>query len=176
MRAWSARVAVGSGAGCFCMKRPDTLGAAEQQRLDALFETPPRLKAACEALGELHQLYLAKDPKGALEALGRFADIYSTGQIPEFSSVVDAFLARHPQILDWHHTGRPSNGRIEGTNNLPQVLRRRAHGFTNHANFEARGILVTQPDPTEPSSPNPTKPRRLKIPDSLTGPLLGGGL
>ena len=37
----------------------------------------------------------------------------------------------------------PSNGRIEGTNNLLQVLRRRAHGFTNHANFEARGILVT---------------------------------
>ncbi|WP_419947435.1 transposase [Candidatus Poriferisodalis sp.] len=46
-------------------------------------------------------------------------------------------------MLDWHHTGRPSNGRIEGTNNLLQVLRRKAHGFTNHANFEARGILTT---------------------------------
>ena len=41
---------------------------------------------------------------------------------------------RHPQA---------SNGRIEGTNNLLQVLRRTAHGFTNPRNFEARGILVT---------------------------------
>ena len=125
------------------MRKPDTLDAAERKRLDALFDAHPRLKAAWDALGELHGLYLAKDRKGALEALDRFADIYGTGQIPEFSSTVDTFLAWHEQILDWHQTGRPSNGRIEGTNNLLQVLRRRAHGFTSHANFEARGILVT---------------------------------
>ena len=125
------------------MKRPDTLDAAERARLDALFDAHPRLKAARDALGELRGLYLAADRKGALEALDRFADIYRSGQIPEFSSTLDTFLAWHKQILDWHHTGRPSNGRIEGTNNLLQVLRRRAHGFTSHANFEARGILVT---------------------------------
>ena len=124
-------------------KRPDTLDAAERARLDELFAAHPRLKAAWDALGELHGLYLAKDRKGALEAVDRFADIYGTGDIPEFSSVVDTFLAWHEQILDWHHTGRPSNGRIEGTNNLLQVLRRKAHGFTNHANFEARGLLLT---------------------------------
>ena len=28
------------------------------------------------------------------------------------------------------------------TNNLLQVLRRTAHGFTNYADFEARGILL----------------------------------
>ena len=49
----------------------------------------------------------------------------------------------HPQ--GWHHTQRASNGRIEGTNNLLQVLRRTAHGFTNPANFEARGLLITWP-------------------------------
>ena len=125
------------------MRRPDTLGAAERERLDKLFENHPRLKAAWDALGELHQLYLAKDREGALEALDRFADIYSTGEIPEFSDTVDTFLAWHQQILDWHHTGRPSNGRIEGTNNLLQVLRRKAHGFTNYTNFEARGLLLT---------------------------------
>ena len=38
---------------------------------------------------------------------------------------------------------RLGNGRIEGTNNLLQVLRRRAHEFTNYENFEARGTLVT---------------------------------
>ncbi|WP_419945855.1 transposase [Candidatus Poriferisodalis sp.] len=100
------------------MRRPDTLDRTERERLDALFETHPRLKAAWDALGELHQLYLARDPKGALEALDRFADIHSTGQTPELSSTVDTFLAWHHQILDWHHTRRPSNGRTEGTNNL----------------------------------------------------------
>ena len=36
-----------------------------------------------------------------------------------------------------------SDGRIEGINNLLQVLRRTAHGFTNPTNFQARGRLVT---------------------------------
>ncbi|WP_419551896.1 transposase [Candidatus Poriferisodalis sp.] len=124
-------------------------------RLDGLFAAHPRLKAAWAALGELHGLYLAKDRKGALEALDRFADIYRTGQIPEFSDIVDTFLAWHEEILDWHRARRPPNGRIDRTNNLPQVLRRKAHRFTNYANFEARGILITQPDNTEPSSPIP---------------------
>ena len=68
---------------------------------------------------------------------------FAAGLIPEFSDTVDTFLAWHNQILDWHHTGRPCNDRIEGTNNLLQVLRRQAHGFANYTNFEARGILVT---------------------------------
>ena len=144
------------------MRRPDKLAAAEQARLDALFAAHPRLKAAWEALGELHNLYLATDRKGALEALDRFADIYGTGDIPEFSSIVDTFLAWHNQILDWHHAGRPSNGRIEGTNNLLQVLRRRAHGFTNYANFEAPRSPPNM-NPAEPSSPNPKKRRRLNL-------------
>ena len=119
------------------------LSEAEQARLGELFAAHPRLKAAWDALAELHGLYLADDHKGALEALDRFADIYSTGQIPEFSDTVDTFLAWHDQILGWHHAGRPPNGRIDRTNNLLQVLRRTAHGFTNYANFEARGILLT---------------------------------
>ena len=125
------------------MRRPDKLSEAEQARLGELFAAHPRLNPAWDALGELHGLYLADDHKGAMAALDRFADIYATGQIPEFSDTVDAFLAWHAQILDWHRTGRPSNGRIDRTNNLLQVLRRTAHGFTNYANFEARGLLLT---------------------------------
>ena len=125
------------------MRRPDKLDAGERARLDALFAAHPRLKAAWDALAELHGLDLADDREGALEALDRFADIYRTGHIPEFSDTVDTFLAWHNQILDWHHTGRPPNGRIDRTNNLLQVLRRKAHGFTNYANFEARGLLLT---------------------------------
>ena len=87
--------------------------------------------------------YLADDRDGALEALNRFTDLYITGQLPEFHHVVDTIIAWSDQILDWHSAGRPSNGRIEGTNNLLQVLRRVAHGFTNPDNFAARGLLVT---------------------------------
>ena len=131
------------GARFVLMRRPDKLDADQRSRLDKLFAAHPRLKAAWDALSELHNLYLAEDRKGALEALDRFADIYGTGQIPEFSDVVDTFLAWHEETLGWHRAGRPSNGRIEGTNNLLQVLRRKAHGFTNYTNFEARGILLT---------------------------------
>ena len=42
----------------------------------------------------------------------------------------------------WHRCGRPSNGRLEGANNLLQVLRRVAHGFTNPNNYAARGLLL----------------------------------
>ena len=116
------------------IRRPD--------KLDAVFVGHPRLQAAWDALGELHGLYLVKDRKGALETLDRFAGIYRTGQIPEFGSVVDTYLAWHEEILGWHRAGRPPNGRIEGTN-LLQVLRRKAHSFTNYAHFEARGSPTT---------------------------------
>ena len=56
----------------------------------------------------------------------------------QYHDTVDTFIAWSDEILNWHCAGRPSNGRIEGTNNLLQVLRRTAHGFTNPRNFEAR--------------------------------------
>lgn len=95
-------------------------------------------------LQELYGLYTADDRAGALAALDRFCDLYDTGQIPEFHDVVDTFIAWSDEILAYHDDGvdRASNGRLEGTNNKLQVLRRVAHGFTNRANFEARGILA----------------------------------
>ena len=125
------------------LRRGDTLNEADRARLDKLFDAHPRLKAGWHALQELHGLYLAEDRQGALEALGRFCDLYETGELPEFHDIVDTIISWSDEILAWHHAGRPSNGRIEGTNNLLQVLRRTAHGFTNPTNFEARGILVT---------------------------------
>ena len=124
------------------LRRGDTLTDADQALLDALLDAHPRLKAARGALQELHGLYLADDRDGALEALGRFCDLYETGELPEFHDIVDTFIAWSDEILAWHHTQRASNGRIEG-NNLLQVLRRTAHGFTNPRNFEARGLLTT---------------------------------
>ena len=125
------------------LRRSDTLTDADQTRLDALFEAHPRLRSGWQALQELHGLYLTGDHQGALDALGRFCDLYETGELPEFHDTVDTIIARSDEILAWHHTDRASNGRIEGTNNLLQVLRRTAHGFTNPTNFEARGLLIT---------------------------------
>ena len=124
-------------------RRGDTLTDTDRERLRALFDAHPRLEAGWQALQELHGLYTARDHQGALDALGRFCDLYETGELPEYHDIVDTFIAWSDEILAWHHSGRPSNGRIEGTNNLLQVLRRTAHGFTNTANFEARGLLVT---------------------------------
>jgi len=125
------------------LRRGDTLTGTELARLRTLFDAHPRLEAAWKALQELHGLYTAGDHQGALDALGRFCDLYETGELPEFHDIVDTIIAWSDEILAFHHSGRPSNGRIEGTNNLLQVLRRTAHGFTNPTNFEARGLLVT---------------------------------
>ena len=126
------------------LRRADHLSDAHQAHLDRLFDAHPRLRTAWDALQELYQLYEADDPDQANQALGRFADLYATGQIPEYHQVVDTIIAWGEQILAYHTTRRRvSNGPIEGINNLLQVLRRVAHGFTNPNNYAARGILVT---------------------------------
>ena len=94
-------------------------------------------------LQELHGLYQADDHDGALEALDRFTDLYATSELPEFHHIVDTIIAGGNEIFAWHQNGRPSNDRIEGTNNLLQVLRRVAHGFTNPNNYAARALLAT---------------------------------
>ena len=51
----------------------------------------------------------------------------------EYHQAVDTIIAWGEQILAYHTTRRQvSNGPIEGTNNLHQVLRRVAHEFTNN--------------------------------------------
>jgi transposase len=126
------------------LRRADTLDERQREELRKLFARHPRIEVGWKALQELYGLYLADDRAGALAALDRFCDLYDTGQIPEFHDVVDTFIAWSTEILAFHDegAGRISNGRLEGTNNKLQVLRRVAHGFTNRSNFEARGILA----------------------------------
>ena len=125
------------------MHRAGNLADAHQEHLDRLFDAHPRLRTAWDALQELYRLYEAEDLDQANEALGRFADLYATGQIPEYREVVDTIIAWGEEILAYHPSRRASNGPIEGINNLLQVLRRVAHGFTNTDNYAARGLLVT---------------------------------
>ena len=64
------------------LRRADHLTEAHQAHLDRLFDAHPRLRTAWDALQELYQLYEADDPDQANQALGRFADLYATGQTP----------------------------------------------------------------------------------------------
>ena len=150
-------------------RRDDTLTQADRARLEALLDAHPRLRAARQARQQLHGHYPAADRHGALAALGRSCDLYETRDLPEFPNVVDTTIASSTETLEspWHHTGRASNRRIEGTNNLLQVLRRTAHGFTNPTNLEAHGILVTQSPQPEPA---PFIPRLREGPTCVPAP------
>ncbi len=112
------------------LRRADNLSKAHQEHLGRLFTAHPRLKTAWDALQDLYQIYQADDLDGANEALARFADLYDTGQIPEYHDVVDKIIAWGQEILAYHPSRRATNGPLEGINNLLQVLRRVAHGFT----------------------------------------------
>ena len=130
---------------CFTLlRRSDHLTDAHQSHLDRIFDAHPRpANRLRRPLQDLYQLYEAEDLDGANQALGRFADLYTTAQTPQYQQIVDTIIAWGPQILAYHTSRRATNGPLEGINNLLQVLRRVAHGFTNPNNYAARGILVT---------------------------------
>ena len=100
------------------LRRADHLSRAHQKYLDRLFDAHPRLRTAWDALQELYQLYEADNLDQANQALGRFADLYATGQIPQYHQVVDTIIAWEEEILAYHTTRRVSNGPLEGINNL----------------------------------------------------------
>ena len=116
------------------LRRGDQLTEAPTAHIRKLLVDHPRLQVAWDALQELYGPYfLAEDYDGALAALRRFADLYATGELPEFSKVVDTVIAWGDEILAWHRCGRPSNGRLEGANNLhpsPTKSRPRLHQRT----------------------------------------------
>ena len=75
------------------LRRVDHLSDAHQEHLDRLFDAHPRLRTAWEALQELYRIYEADELDAANAALGRFADLYVTGQIPEYRNIVDTIIA-----------------------------------------------------------------------------------
>ena len=139
------------------LTRADHLTDPQRERLDTVLDAHPQLRLAWQALQELYGIYTAADHDEALAAIRRFAKLYRTDEIPSFDGVLDTLVEWLPEILAFHHAraGRVSNGRLEGTNNKLQVLRRVAYGFTNRANYEARGILACPPLPSAPPRPAP---------------------
>ena len=110
-----------------------------------LFDAHPRLRTAWDALFKSSTSSTEADnPDQANQALGWFADLYATGcRRPEYHQVVDTIIAwGEPAQIFRCLTTPPddglSNGPIEGTNNLHQVLRRVAHRFTNPNHLRRR--------------------------------------
>ena len=112
------------------LRRADHLTEAHQEHLGRLFAAHTRLRTAWDALQELYQLYEADNLDQANQALGRFADLYATGQIPEYHDIVNTIINWGEEILAYHTSRRATNGPIEGTNNLhpsPTTRRPRLH-------------------------------------------------
>ena len=104
----------------------------------------------------------ADDLEQANEALARFADLYDTGQIPEIHDVVDKIITWGEEILAYHPGRRATNGPLEGINNLLQVLRRVAHGFTNYQKLRRPRTPRNMTPDTGTRTPKPMKPRSLE--------------
>ena len=92
------------------LRRGDTLTDADRARLDALFDAHPRLKGPTEAPRPLPRRRPPRLPRGPGTVLRPLRD-RRAARVPR---IVDTIIARSDEILNWHHSDRASNGRIEG--------------------------------------------------------------
>lgn len=68
-----------------------------------LFEAHPRLRTVSDALQEPSAgCTKPKTSTAPTKPLGRFADLYATGQIPEYHDIVDTIIAWGEEILVYH--------------------------------------------------------------------------
>ena len=133
------------------LRRADHLTDGHRKHLDRLFEAHPRLRTAWEALQELYQLYEADDWDGANQALGRFADLYATGQTPRIrrSSQHHHRVGRRNPGLPHHQTSlQRTPRRHQQPPPSPTTRRARVHQLQQlrsprNPRHTARGILVT---------------------------------
>ena len=134
--------------GSRCCAEATPVTDTDRARLDKLFDAHPRLKAGWQATSRSST---ASTPPTTMTAPskpsdGRLCDLYETGELPEYHDTVAVHrMGRSDEILNWHHTGRPSNGRIEGIQQpAPSAAEAPTDSPTCPRNFEAhRGILVT---------------------------------
>ena len=135
---------------------------------DPLYRIRRVLLTADERLGEdrfqwMRTLLDAGDPDGEVAAAWvakeLLRDVFAAGgqaharrrmiafychcadaEIPELNRLARTVSRWAEQIINYHHTGRASNGRVENIHMLAEKIRRNAHGFTNHHNYRRRLI------------------------------------
>ena len=90
------------------LRRADNLTHAHQAHLDRRFDAHPRRRTAGKAPREPSaNSTRPKTSTGANQALGRFADLYATGQIPGYHQTADTIVAREKKYLATTAADRP---------------------------------------------------------------------
>ena len=146
------------------LRRPDRLTPDEADRLRQLLDGRPRLRAAWHALAELHGLYLARDYPAALAALRRFADLYASGELPEFDAVMETVSAWEEAV---HRTRNAGAG--------GEITVRADAGFWSYGLIERLNTLgvgwsITVPLRSMSEQPSKKQPGRPSITPTATQP------
>ena len=114
-----------------------------------------RIRVGMSALRDVYDSTGRRQAERELADWHRWAAVYDIEETNRLAgtvrlAVIEDHLNTMPRKLhDWHSAHSVYAERTcihrwsSPTNNLFQVLRRTAHGFTNPTNFQARGLLIT---------------------------------
>ena len=128
------------------MKRLDRLNGEEMARLGALFDAHPELGVVWGLVQRFHVVFCAENDEDAERALDWFTDAYLAAGI-NLGSAITTFCRWGVESLNFHKTGRATNGASEGVNTRIEVLERMAYGFASRANYRARVLLFCSGHP-----------------------------
>ena len=128
------------------MKRLDRLSGEEMVRLGKLFDAHPELGVVWGLVQRFHVVFCAENDADAEQALDWFTDAYLAAGI-NFGSAITTFCRWGVESLNFHKTGRATNGASEGVNTRVEVLERMAYGFASRANYRARVLLFCSGHP-----------------------------
>jgi transposase len=128
------------------MKRLDRLSGEEMARLGKLFDAHPELGVVWGLVQRFHVVFCAENDADAERALDWFTDAYLAAGI-NLGSAITTFCRWGVESLNFHQTGRATNGASEGVNTRIEVLERMAYGFASRANYRARVLLFCSGHP-----------------------------
>jgi len=97
---------------------------------------------AWQCAQQLRDAYHEPNLNAGLRQALRLARILPTCPIPEIARLGRTLRQWKPEFLAYWTTGRTSNGGTEAVNNLIELHRRVARGFTNPHNYRLRMLLI----------------------------------
>ncbi len=127
------------------LRRADNLSEAHQAHLDRLFSAHPRLKVASERAPRALPDLRSRRPRSRQPSTRTVRR--SLRQRPDTANTTTSWKRSSPAVEE--NTGLPPRqtsiqpATRTDTTTCTLVLRRVAHGFTNHDNYPTRGLLVT---------------------------------
>jgi transposase len=98
----------------------------------------PALHELYEAKEALHRFYRIRGHARAKKALTRLTDSLALSTVPELQTLRRTLLKWRKEILAYFYSGRLTNARTEGFNAKAKLVKRRAYGYRNFANYRLR--------------------------------------